>query len=425
MITRLILLHRVLHNGQLNPGDLQALQLCKLQETLQLAWEHVPYYRHLFNESGIHPRDISGPDDLRKIPVSTKDDLRNAGTENLVACNVDTGKLTAALTSGTSGKPFRVMLSARERKLRRYIDFRTLLNVGFRPRDQLVTLGPRLAMRRGLHEHLGLFRTDRLNNRLPPHEIVRQLESLRPDILWVYPSILRSLLVNVGRDALRGFTPRAIINAAETEDRSLLRKAWDEADIEYFNFYGSIETGRIAWECRAHEGLHVNTDHVLLELEPIQGMEAGTSGGPGHVVITTLNMRSMPFIRYRLGDLCSLVKGDCPCGSSYPRITSPIGRENSLAKLSSGRHVSALEFTRVLRQFDWIEQFRVTQLQQGKFTIAVLASDPANDAKVAHVHAALIKQLGEPADIMFTFVRKLEQVGDKFLDFIIAGTERP
>ena len=60
MITRLILL---LHNGQPNPGDLQPLQLCKLQETLQLAWEHVPYYRHLFTESGIHPRDISGPDD--------------------------------------------------------------------------------------------------------------------------------------------------------------------------------------------------------------------------------------------------------------------------------------------------------------------------------------------------------------------------
>jgi hypothetical protein len=54
MITRLILLHRVLYNGQPNPGDLQALQL---------AWEHVPYYRHLFTESGIHPRDISGPDD--------------------------------------------------------------------------------------------------------------------------------------------------------------------------------------------------------------------------------------------------------------------------------------------------------------------------------------------------------------------------
>jgi hypothetical protein len=55
----------------------------------------------------------------------------------------------------------------------------------------------------------------------------------------------------------------------------------------------------------------------------------------------------------------------------------------------------------------------------------VLASEPAGDAKVAHVHAALIKQPGEAADIMFTFVRKLEQVGDKFLDFIIAGTESP
>ena len=84
-----------------------------------------------------------------------------------------------------------------------------------------------------------------------------------------------------------------------------------------------------------------------------------------------------------------------------------------------------MEFTRVLRQFDWIGKFRVTRLQQGKFTIAVLASEPASDAKVAHVHAALIKQPGEAADIMFTFLRKLEQVGDKFLDFIIAGTESP
>jgi phenylacetate-CoA ligase len=425
MITRLIKLQRVLRNGLLNPDELQALQMRKLQETLLHAYQQVPYYSHLFDESGVHPCSITGLDDLGKIPVSTKNDLRKAGSENMIARTTCTGDLISARTSGTSGTPLNVFMTASERKLRRLIDFRGLLNAGFRPRDQLVTLGPKVPIRRGLHERLGLFRTDQIDNSLLPEEMLQQLAMLRPDILWVYPGIFRSLLANAGRDALREIMPRVLITSAETADPSLARKAWNKADVGYFNFYGSIETGRIAWECRAHDGLHVNTDHVLLELEPVKGLQTDESDGLGHVVVTTLNIRSMPFIRYRLGDLCSLVEGDCPCGSSFPRITAPTGREISIVKLPSGRYINSFKFSRVLRQYDWIGQFRTTQYGQGEFLVELVAEGTAGDMEVDHARCAIIQQLGEPADIDIRIVEQLTQSGSKFQDFIIAGGSRP
>jgi phenylacetate-CoA ligase len=425
MIAKTSLFSRLLYNRQLSTRALQALQLRKLQATIAHAYDQVPYYRRLLDESGVHPGSIHKLDDLRKIPVSTKDNLKRSGAESLIARNTNHKDLICVRTSGTSGKPFEVFMTSHERKLRRLVDFRTLLNTGFRPRDRLVTLGPQIQIRRGLHERLGLFRTDQVDPLLLPAELLQRLGKLRPSILWAYPSVLRSLLRNAGQGALREFRPRALITSAETADPALSRDAWDGADVACFNFYGAIESGRIAWECPEHNGLHINADHVILELEPVSGLQSGNHSGLGHVVITTLNMRAMPFIRYRLGDLCSLVDSDCPCGSRFPCISAPIGRHNSLAQLPSGRFVPSFEFTRTLRQFEWIDQFQAIQEEPGRFTVNLVTTSPASDGEIGRVQSRIIKHLREPVNIDIRIVNQLEQSGYKFQDFLVRSAGTP
>ncbi|TCK19042.1 phenylacetate-CoA ligase [Thiogranum longum] len=425
MIGKIGMFSRLLYNRQLSPKALQTLQLRKLQATVAQAYDQVPYYRHLLDEAGVTPGSIGKLDDLKKIPVSTKDDLRKAGKESLIAHNTDRKDLICVRTSGTSGKPFEVFITGRERKLRRLIDFRTLLNIGFRPRDHLVTLGPRIPIQRGLHERLGLFRTDQVDPLAPTAETLDQLGKLRPGFLWTYPSVFRSLLRNADQEILRKLRPHTLITSAETADPKLLRESWDGEDVAYYNFYGSIESGRIAWECPEHNGLHINADHVILELEPVSGLQHGIAAGLGHVVITTLNMRAMPFIRYRLGDLCSFVDSDCSCGSTWPTISAPIGRATSLAKLPSGRYIPAFEFTHMLRQIEWIDQFQVIQEASGSFTVNLVTTGPASDNETAQLRSRITKQLKEPVEINVRIVKQLQQNNYKLQDFLVRSADTP
>ena len=91
--------------------------------------------------------------------------------------------------------------------------------------------------------------------------------------------------------------PRILITSAQVQHPEVIEAVRAELGLEVFNFYGALEVGRIAWECPAHEGLHINLDHLIVECldEPGGAPEAGT------VVVTAIDRRAMPFLRYRLG----------------------------------------------------------------------------------------------------------------------------
>ncbi|WP_119459251.1 phenylacetate--CoA ligase family protein [Rhodospirillaceae bacterium SYSU D60014] len=419
MIGKLRQFNDIRKNPKLAPRELEAFQLRKLRALFAHAYESVPYYRSLFRSAGISPKDIRSLADLRHIPTSNKDDLRRAGLEAVLAQGSDPDSLTAIRTSGTTGTPFTFYLAPDELKARGLIEFRDLVEIGFRPWDRLVVLGPNPPIKKSPHQRLGLFRTERIAPILPIEEQIRRLKALKPTILWAYPAALRALLESIDGPLSTLCQPRALVTSAEMFQPSPKDGGDDLGlDLKHFNFYGCMESGRIAWECPAHQGLHVCADNVILEVEPLATGPIDGNPAIGEAVITTLNTRTMPFIRYRLGDLCQYLDKPCSCGRSFPLIAPPIGRTYDLIRMPSGRVLSPYGVLYFLREFKKLRRYRITQVDFGRFLIELVVQEGATSEDFTALEARLRTFFAEPIALELRPVPAIETHGTKFKVFV-------
>ena len=288
MIRKLIQLHRLRRNLRLRPAGLRLLQEQKLRALIRHAYQNVPYYRERFDQAGVTPDDVRSPADLRHLPTTTKAELRAAGLGAILARGSDPRTLQNPCTSGTTGEPFHTYLSKAEFGLRKMHQLRPLLAHGLRPRDRIAALGPYRSISYTLHQRLGLHRLRRIPLARPVEEQIAELRAFEPTILWAYPSMLTIVLEQAGCRLADLCRPRILITSAEACEPALLERCLDGLPgLRHLNFYGSIEAGRIAWQCPARHGLHVNIDALVLEIDPLQGHVAD---GLGETLITALEL---------------------------------------------------------------------------------------------------------------------------------------
>jgi len=415
MIGEVLELRRLIKNRKLSRDELEALQNRRLREVIQHAYKNVPYYHELFKTVGLLPEDISTVEDLKHIPITTKNDLRSTGIGKIMAKDVKLSSCISVRTSGSTGKPFTSYITRDEARTRRLIEFRTLLSIGFHPRDRLAVLGEPPSRTR-LHQLLGFYQNKNITDLSPIEDQIEILKKMQPTVLWAYPSALRALLHNVDYHLSKLVRPRILITSAEVLDEVLREKILADMNLEIFNFYGAYEIGRIAAECRAHEGLHINSDHVIIErLDGDQRSEPGTRSV---VVITCLNSFAMPLIRYQLGDICTLTEKNCSCGCSFPIICSLQGRENEMTRLPSGKILPSPLFGHILKDFSSINQFRIIQERLDHFVLQlVFQENPKNDV-LAKIRSRIMEFLGEPVTVDIQLVDFIEEEKQKFRIFI-------
>jgi len=416
MISETLKLRRLTKNRRLSAAKLDEMRNLKLQAMIRHAYEKVPYYTQLFQSAGLSPDEIQTAEDLRCVPITTKDDLRAAGIERITARGVDLASCHIVHTSGTTGKPFTVYLSHSDLTTRKLIEFRTLLSIGFRPNDRLTVLGPEHPHAVRIHQRLGLYRSMNISSTLPLKDQIEMLKNSRPAILWAYPTVLKAVLhsVNYRLDALA--RPRMLITSAENSDEILKARIKDVIEMEMFNFFGANEVGRIASECPAHEGLHVNGDHLILEcVNSDNPVEPGISG---EAVVTSLNAWAQPFIRYRLGDICMFKGRPCSCGSAFPLIDAPLGRSDDMIRLPSGKILSINPFEFILRAVDDIEQFRVIQESTEHLVLQLVFRRVPPDRLLSQIQSRVMKSLAEPVRVDIQCVDFIHDENSKFRSFI-------
>ncbi|MCL4487838.1 MAG: hypothetical protein M1570_06870 [Chloroflexi bacterium] len=349
----------LLHNYRRPLGELQQLQDHRLRALVQHAYDRVPYYRELFKSAGLTPKDIQTVRDLPRIPVTTKGALRSLPIENRIASGTNLETCNVRLTSGTTGEPFKVIFSRQDYRMRQLVDFRSLLTIGVRPWDRVAILGPRDMRPKGWHERLGLFRTEVISSAWDLETQIQRLRDYQPTILWAYAHLLDGIVDELDGHLSSVVRPRAVITSAFQLPERAARALRADLGTVLFNFYGAMEVGRIAHECPAHRGLHVNSDRLILEC--VQDEASTAADGTGSAIVTALDCFTMPFIRYRLGDLVAFAGERCMCGSSFPLIRAPQGREYDLFVLPSGRRIEMMWLTLTLRAIPVIERYRVIQ----------------------------------------------------------------
>lgn len=403
MIRDLALLARIARRPWLGPAALRRLQERRLRALVRHAYERVPYYGERFREAGVSPEDVRTLDDLRRLPVTTKRDLHEAGPDATLARGLDRDALREFRTSGSTGEPFTLWLSTEELRERRMAEFRGLVTIGFRPGDVLASVGPERAWPRGIHQRLGLFRRAWVDPSAPVADQLAFLARVRPSVLWAYPSQLEAL-VDAADGRLSAYArPRILITSAARLDAPTRDAVERDFDAEIFVFYGAIETGRIGWECRAHDGLHLNADRLILEVVEEPGAPEGT------VVVTVLAGRAMPFIRYRLGDVVApLDRGRCPCGVRLPRISGLVGREAEVVFLPSGRKVSSSPLDFALRGIDGVERYLFLQESRERLDLLVVPR-PGADLPADVLRGRVEERLEEPIEVGVRFVDALPE----------------
>jgi len=399
--------YQLRRNLYLAPEQLLDLQRQRLAAIVRHAYEHVPYYRHLFDQVGLSPRDIRSLEDLRVLPVTTKAALREHPQQARVTPHRDGGNYISVTTSGSTGMPFQIQFSRQEGRLK-YLKFlRALMETGYRLTDRLAMVDRRRDEEQGQWwlQGLGILREyhvcvfDDLDVQLA------RLRQIRPQYIHGYPHALKCLAQALTEEGITEVRPRVVSTLAEVLDegtREIIRQGFDAPVLD---LYSAREFGNIAWECPTGAGYHINSDLILVEFL-VDGRPA-QPGERAELVCTSLFGYTMPFIRYKLGDVAAPLAGTCPCGRGLPLMGPVEGRLVDLIVLPSGRKVSPYHFSETIKDIPGIKQFQVTQEALTRILVRIVPDTDFSPMTLAEVEACCRRAAVQEAQITVVVAESL------------------
>ena len=393
----------------LTPERLAAIQCRALRRLVAHAYDRVPYYHRLFDRSGVDPRSIRTPADLRKLPVTSKDDLRDVPVQDTVARGLRLGRLVEARTSGSSGAPFVVRNTWLEQHVLMLSWGRALRHFGRTIRDRIaaiVYVQPSVFFRGGVQQWLrnALHFYPRLtvDMCLQPGQILEAIRRYHPDFLGSYPGVLCRVIELITRRDRSELRPRVVWVGGEVLTEAMRRQISKCFGAPVYNCYASEEFKLIAWECRETGEMHVYADNVILEV--LNDGRPAAPGQRGEVVATNLHAYAMPFIRYRLGDIVTQGSDRCACGQPFPTIRDIQGRTIDYFPMPDGRLIHPCDIARVtLEATDWIRYHELIQERKDLITLRVVPFGEPAPGAAQELEQAVAPIVGP--DVTFRVVR--------------------
>jgi len=325
----------------------------KLPVFIQRLYQNSAFYRQKLKTAGINPEDIRTVSDLARVPFTDKHELREAYPLGLAA--VPEEKIVRIhSSSGTTGKPVIIPYTAGDIEIWAEIMARCLKMAGVTMRDRVqITPGYGL-WTAGIGFQAGVERLGAMAIPTGPGNTEKQLElmeDLKTTVLIATASYGLLLAEEIGRRGLRPkLNLRLGILGSERWGEKMRQRIEQLLGIETFDIYGLTEIygPGIGIDCPAHEGIHMWTDHLLLEIiDPATGKQL-PPGKEGELVITTLTKEGAPLLRYRTHDLTSLKLEACSCGSPYPLINRILGRTDDMIKIK-GVNIYPAQFDHILQ----------------------------------------------------------------------------
>jgi len=315
----------------LERGARARLQLARLQETLRWAVERVAFQRERLGAATLRTLE-----DLARLPFLRKSDLREQYPFGLFAVPV-TDVVRIHGSSGTKGKPTIVGYTTGDLEIWREVMARVMTAAGARRGDMLhVAFGYGLFTGGlGFHdgaERIGMTVIPVSSGNTARHQLL--LRDFRPAAICGTPSFVLHIAESL---AAEGADPRTLglrygMFGAEPWTEGVRAALEAALGCRAYDIYGLSEIigPGVAGECEAQAGLHVQDDHFLPEIiDPTSG-EALPPGREGELVLTTLTKRAMPLVRYRTGDITTLLAEPCPCGRTSVRMTRIKGRSDDM-----------------------------------------------------------------------------------------------
>ncbi len=374
--------------------ELHALQSGALRLLVRHAYANVPLYREKLQAAGLTDADIRRPEDLRKIPLLTRDEARARPKDR----ESTAAPFTAIRknTGGTTGQPLLFGYDLRSEYWRNAAKLRGYGWAGYNLGDRVLHFWGAPVERRPPIQKRAKIAVDRWIKReryiscgVMSDEVLertaRTIATERPSVLLCYTQAGAELARFINANGLRKWDKVNVICGAERlfpHDRTALETAFGSS---VFETYGCREVMLIGCECEAHNGLHLTMENLIVELlvtEADGTTRQASEGERGDVVITDLHNFGMPFIRYANGD--AAIAGPttrCSCGRTLPRLAFVDGRTADTLRDAEGSAVNGLVFNIIFTALaSAVRQFQVVQHKDRSVTLRVIPGEGFNAA---------------------------------------------
>ena len=390
---------------------LQELQLQRLKKTINIA-ANAPYYKKVFQEHGITPESIQSLDDIRKLPFTTKADMRANYPFGLVAGNMKEDGVRIHSSSGTTGTPTVIVHSQHDLDSWANLVARCLYCVGIRNTDVFQNSSGYGMFTGGLG---ALTVPAAAGNSKRQIKFITDFKTTALHEIPSYAIRLAEVFQEEGIDP-RSTTLKTLVIGAEPHTDEQRKKIERMLGVKAYNSFGMTEMNGpgVAFECTEQNGMHFWEDCYYVEIINPETGEPVPEGEIGELVLTTLDREMMPLIRYRTRDLTRILPGNCPCGRTHIRIDRIKGRSDDMF-IIKGVNIFPMQVEKILVQFPELGSNYLITLEtvnnQDEMIVEVELSDLSTDnyIELEKIRKDITRQLKD--EILVTPKLKLVKKG--------------
>jgi len=410
--------------------DLISYQEERLRIIISHAYDTVPYYRDKMRSLKLLPRDIKTVEDLPKLPVVNKDQIKK-NLQSFISTKYLKKNLTHGHTSGTTGSPLDLYWDHGIVLMNNAVDWRQKKWAGFSFGDRhAVILGrvvvpiqkesPPFWRMNYIHNQLWLSAFHMSCDNLPLY--LKKLEKFKPRFLEGYPSTL-FILAKFLLDRGKSLHLEAALTSAETlfpHQKAVIEEAFE---CKIFDYYGMAERVVFATECRFHEGKHLNFEYGITEIVDEDGLPV-KDGSTGKVIGTSLHNLGMPMIRYQTNDVSSIKIDKCECGKEYPLIESITTKYEDIVITPDGKWISPSVLTHPFKPQKNIIESQIIQEKINFITVKIVKNElfKSSDEKV--LLSSLGERLGSGIEINIEYVKEIPRERSGKFRWVISRVSR-
>ena len=336
--------------------QIEALQVERLKETVKRCMNN-PFYKERLEKAGVTPENIKSVDDIRRIPFTTKQDLRDTYPFGLASAPL-TECVRLHSSSGTTGNPTVILHTQKDLDEWANQVARNLWMVGLRPNDVFQNSSGYGMFTGGLGFQYGAERLGMLTVPAAAGNSLRQIKFMTDfgtTALHAVPSYVTRLyevMQEQGVDPRKDTKLKVLAIGAEPHSEEQRKRIENMLGVKAYNSFGMSEMcgPGVGFECKEQNGLHFWEDYYIVEIVDPETLEPVPDGEIGELVLTSIRREAMPLLRYRTRDLTRVLGRSCPCGRNHVRIDRMKGRSDDMMVLR-GVNIFPIQIEKILMQF--------------------------------------------------------------------------
>jgi phenylacetate-CoA ligase len=388
--------------------ELKKIQEKKLRKLINHSYANVQFYQELFNSLNLKPYDIQTLNDLKKIPIITKEEVRENYPDKVISRNINFNKCHIESTTGSTGLPLKICFSNKERLYMGALFNYFYSEAGAKWYDQIFMIRHfPTSLKDGVRDKLKVkfYGSKSISVFEPIESIIEKLIKINPAYIITFPSMLSLIAEEIKAKNIHKIKPKMIFAMSETLTDSLREKLSEIFNSDIIGHYGSEEFGTLAFECKEHTGYHIIADHAIIEI--VKDHKNIDASKKGEVIVTGLNNYTMPLIRYKLGDIALLSDEKCKCGRGLPLIKQIIGREDDYIILPSGKKISP-RMINVIENIPGILSYKTIQESRERLLVKLVKGKEFSRKTIHEVQKQIkLGCLGEDIEVEVKIVKEI------------------